>query len=169
MKKEYIDIYYDHYKDTFERISQEKAIRDKYFIYMLLLSILILLSVYLPNVIGTLVSGLLKEKTGSSKSIDYNWIKSIIIFAFIWVSFAYFRSCLNIERLYKYIHKVESELTKRMGSLEITRESTNYLYSYPIVLSFIYRIYNFLIPLSVIVLFIVLWSNDNIKPLSNGK
>jgi hypothetical protein len=167
MKKEHIEIYYDHYKDTFEKISQEKIIRDKYFFYMLFLTMLILLSVCLPNVICELFEALAKEKINYEKHFDFAWVKSLIIFTFIWISFTYYRSCLNIDRLYNYIHTLE-KLLKKSG-VKITRESSNYLDNYPLVLSFIYRIYNIIIPLAIIILFIFIWIHDNKIKISDWK
>jgi hypothetical protein len=166
MKKEYIDIYYDHYKDTFDKIIIEKSRRNKHFVFMLLVAFSIFLTMFIPEVVYAISISLIKEKVGLSKSIDYSWIKTILIFSFIWISFLYYQTTLNIERLYSYIHKVEKQLSDKLGSLSINREGTNYLNGYPILLSIIHRIYNVIIPITISAVFCFRWYLDNLLPIN---
>src|SRR6266542_3881706 len=119
MKKEHIDIYYDHYKDTFEKVIIEKSNRQKYFYIMLFLVLIISLTIAVPDIISGLTNDIIKKNTDSQSILDFAWIKSLFIFSFIWVSFAYYQSTLNIERLYHYLHLVESNLSRRLGNCSI--------------------------------------------------
>ena len=67
------------------------------------------------------------------------------ILSLTYITLAYYRVCLGIERLYVYLHNVEYTLSAYIG-LNIDRESRNYLSSYPCLLSLIDWIYVFLLP-----------------------
>lgn len=166
MNKEHTEIYYDHYKDTFENIIFEKKRREKYFFAMLFVTLFIFLSIYIPELVDSIINDIIKDQASISTKISFNWIKSLFIFSFIWISFSYYQIVLNIERLYNYIHKMEENLSKRMGHLSINRESSNYLDKYPIVLSIIHIVYNFVIPLAIICLFSSRWYIDNYCSIS---
>lgn len=166
MKDEHIEIFYDHYKDTFEKVVLEKERRQKYFFGMLIFTFLLFIIKYLPSLIDNLANDLLKNKLSTTVSIDLKWIKSLVLFSFIWIIFSYFQSTLNIERLYDYLHKTEEKLSARMGSLKIYREGHNYLDNYPLVLSLIHRIYNIVIPITIIIIICILWKVDNFIPIN---
>jgi hypothetical protein len=161
MKKEHTEIYYDHYKDTFEKVLIEKGSRLKYFFVMLFLILLILLSIQLPQLIDNSASEIVRKTIGATAIIDFVWIKSLLIFSFIWASFLYYQSTLNIERLYDYLQQMERKLTQRLGSLSISREGFNYLNGYPFILSVIHIVYNTIIPVAIIGLFSYRWYLDN--------
>lgn len=166
MKKEHIDIYYDHYKDTFEKVLAEKERRHKYFIGMLSFLFLFIVILYIPTIVELLANDIVKNKLSTTISIDLKWIQTFFLFSFIWISFLYYQATLNIERLYCYLHQIEEKLSKRMGSLQIFREGQNYIEKYPIVLSFIHRVYNIAIPVSIILVFSILWINGNFMPIN---
>lgn len=166
MKKEHIEIYYDHYKDTFDKVLLEKERRQKYFFGMLFFTFLLFIIIYLPSLVEIIANDILKDKLSTTFSIEFKWIKTFVLFLFIWVAFSYFQSTLNIERLYDYLHQAEEKLSTRMGSLTIYREGHNYLDEYPLVLSLIHRVYNIFIPISIIFMICILWKNDNYIPIS---
>jgi hypothetical protein len=133
---------------------------------MLFFIFLLFTIIHIPAIVEILANDILKDKLSTTLSIEFKWIKTFVLFSFIWVAFSYFQSTLNIERLYDYLHQTEEKLSTRMGLLTIYREGHNYLDEYPLVLSFIHRIYNIFIPISIISMICILWKIDNFIPIN---
>lgn len=62
----------------------------------------------------------------------------------------YFQMCLNIEKQYEYIHKLEAKINTIANEKLITREGFSYLQEYPLLSALIHRMYTLFLPIGLI-------------------
>jgi len=154
-----LELYYDHYKDTFSYLRVYIATRDKVFYITLGLLILIFFQSNNPDVAKNISAVLVKKNIGDSIYINVNFVNSLLLFAFLSLIIKYFQLTLLIERQYPYLHAIEEELTANLG-VKITREGKSYVEAYPIVLSVIHRIYSLLFPGVLVSVVVVKFLNE---------
>lgn len=144
VRSNYVSLYYDHYKDTFEQLKGSLSKRDRLTLFLLLLAVLVALLSFDTERTGLIFTQLLEKEYGI-REIGAAFIDTASILSLTYITLAYYRICLGIERLYVYIHNVEYTLSAYLG-LNIDRESRNYLSSYPCLLTLIDWIYVYLLP-----------------------
>ncbi|WP_455809196.1 hypothetical protein [Clostridium butyricum] len=165
---------YDHYKDTITYLKKDIDKRDKITRYLFLVLILYSLTEFKQIDSSSVFNDLCKKYLGISLNINYVLITTIILFCIFTCTIKYFQMCMNIEKQYSYIHKIESDLNHICGQNLISREGYSYLEDYPLFSAFLHRIYMFFLPLALVILmfvksyyiFILLISSINI---SSGK
>ena len=148
-----VEIYYDHYKDTFTYLRTYISSRDTTFYITLGLLILVFFQSNNPSVTEKISVDLVNKNLGNNVSIDINFINSLLLFVFLSLIIKYFQLNLLIERQYIYLHSIEDELTKRL-ILKISREGKNYVDEYPFVSWVIHRVYTILFPIILIIILI---------------
>lgn len=150
-----VGILYDHYKDTF---AQQKEFLKKRNLYTyILLGLIILFSFQLQEKVKSenIINHFLSEYIGDIK-IQITYINTIINIVYLLVLMSYYQVNLNIERLYPYIHKIEDTLSEE--GFKIEREGLDYLRSYPWMLWWVHRIYQWGLPLGLIfAAFVQIW------------
>lgn len=143
---------YDHYKETVLYLKNDLLKRDK----LTLLSLILLVVYFLIEFKTTdsifLANKWIEKNLNLSLNINYNLLTTGILVLLLWSTMKYFQLCLNIEKQYKYIHEIEYKLNELANKNLITRESYSYLSDYPLLLALIHRLYNFLIPILLIML-----------------
>lgn len=103
-----------------------------------------------PTYSVTVANSWIKNKVGVSLGLNYNLISTSILLLLLWNLIKYFQLCLNIEKQYDYIHKLEDKLNDLSGEYLITREGHHYLNQFPLLSAIIHRIFNFFLPLGII-------------------
>jgi len=144
---------YEHYCNTNEKISEKIKERNKFFVFIFIPIILLLfLSPSFDSFRKLFIDFFLNNyKINVSNCIE-------IIELILWIGLLYFtiRYCqanVYIERTYFYITKLENTL-KDKYEFNILLESKIYLDDYPLILSFIDKIYKYLFPFLYIVFLI---------------
>lgn len=156
MEEKSVEIYYDHYKDTFENIKTYIQRRNYYTITILCL--LVFLSFQITNPEKTVeISNEIVKKNVGDVLINFKYISHILLFALLWVVIMYFQILFVIEKHYSYIHEIEAKLTDKLKPFEILREGKNYLDHYPWLSSVVDRIYTVLFPLSLVLISVAKW------------
>ena len=91
------ELYYDHYKDSFEPQKNYFETRDKLTLYLIVLVALILL---LSNNRSMLVdvSDAWQKMNIGKPVVDFNIISTSLYFVFMWFSLRYYQVNLTIER-----------------------------------------------------------------------
>lgn len=142
------ELYYDHYKDSFEQQKKYLETRDKLTLYLIVLVALILL---LSNNRSMLVdvSDAWQKMNIGKPVVDFNIISTSLYFVFMWFSLRYYQVNLTIERGYSYLERCEQKLSTN-GIFSIDREGGNYGKNYPWLKWLAHRIYVFVFPLLVI-------------------
>lgn len=149
-----IDLLYDHYKDTceFQRVNLE--LRNKLFVYVVLLLGLLILLVLRPDTIGGMIIAVIKEKFNFDMSSSFGIFQSLLWVLLLYASIRYYQATINIERTYKYIHSVEARIAKE-ANIQFNREGGDYLQNYPICSQLIDILYKWFFPLLYIIIVVI--------------
>jgi len=159
METKAIEIYYDHYKDTFENLKIYLQRRNYYTIVILCLILVFSLQISNP-VKATEISNELVKKNIGEVLIDFKYITSVLLFALFWVVIMYYQIIFVIEKHYSYIHEIEEKLSEKLKPFEILREGKNYLDHYPWLSRVVDRIYTIMFPSALILIAIVKWISE---------
>jgi hypothetical protein len=103
IKEKELEIYYDHYKDSFSYVLLYLKQRDKYFFYSVIVLSLLFLNSFLPNDFEILSKSLIEKKIGLNEFSNFRLIDSILLFSVLSIAIKYFQINLLIERQYKLI------------------------------------------------------------------
>lgn len=147
------ELYYDHYKDSFEQQKGYIKERDRLTLYLIVLVAVIFLLDANRSLLMDVSTTFQEQKIGKAV-VDFKIIASILYFAFMWLSMRYYQINLTIEKAYSYIKLCEDRLSAK-GEYRINREGGDYLKNYPWLKWVAHRIYVFLFPLLIIVASIV--------------
>ena len=137
----------DHYRDTFEIIRKNLRKRDRLFIGVFILLILMLFQLYTPKDAATVLSQFIKNQLSIDATIDLLFIHSIIWFALLATTIRYCQAVILAERLYDYIHQLENLVSVEFDGKAFTREGKSYLKNYPAFLNLTSVLYTILFPL----------------------
>ena len=142
------ELYYDHYKETFERQIDYLKERNRLTVYLVILvAVIYLMGQNRAMLID--VSAALQEHNLGKSVINFNIISTVLYFVFMWFTLRYYQVNLTIETGYAYLGHCEKELSKSKG-FTIDREGANYLKDYPYLKWLAHRIYVYLFPILVI-------------------
>ena len=142
------ELYYDHYKETFERQIDYLKERNRLTVYLVILvAVIYLMGQNRAMLID--VSAALQEHNLGKSVINFNIISTVLYFVFMWFTLRYYLVNLTIETGYAYLGHCEKELSKSKG-FTIDREGANYLKDYPYLKWLAHRIYVYLFPILVI-------------------
>ncbi len=153
-----IEIYYDHYKDTFTYLREYLKQRDKYFMYCVILLTLVFINSMLPIDFEIATKDFIKNKVGLEKFNNLKVINSLLLFILLSMVIKYFQINVLIERQYKYLHHIEKKLSKNLKEFNIFREGKSYLNNYPFFSRIVHRIYTIIFPVLLIILLIIKWT-----------
>jgi hypothetical protein len=145
---ESIDLYYDHYKDTFEHLKGYLKKRDNYTITLFILVIVLSFQISEPQESVKLADAFIQNEF-KDVTIDFKYINTVLLFALLWLTILYYQINLLIEKMYKYVHEIEQNLSSD-GIYPISREGKSYLKHYPWLSYIVHRIYTILFPLLII-------------------
>ena len=145
---EMVELYYDHYKDSFEQQKSYLQKRDKLTIILLVCIILIIAFCYDANSVCENLNKLINSQVNELK-FDLSFIKTGLYIITFWVSLQYYQIVLIIEKTYRYIHNCEKCLSD--SGFPISREGFSYLENYPWLSNCAHLFYAWGIPLTLIV------------------
>ncbi len=147
------ELYYDHYRETFERQREFLNERNSLTLYLIVLVTVIFLMLNNRSMMIDVSSAIQIQNIGQSV-IDFNIISSILYFSFMWLTLRYYQINLTIENNYEYLGCCEKRLSQA-GTYTINREGSNYEKDYPLLKWLAHRIYVYLFPVLVVVVSIV--------------
>jgi len=140
-----------HYAHSFDFLQTHLKKRDRSFLRVLVLLIVMLFQLYTPKEASNFISQLIINKFKLSTAINFLYIQSIIWFVLLAVVVKYFQSVVFIERQYNYIHSLEDLLSKEYEKKAFTREGESYLKDYPLFLNWASFLYTMLFPAILII------------------
>ena len=141
-----LQILAEHYKNTFDFLQNNLKQRNRLFLYVLCILILLLFQLYTPQEASDLMSQFISSKLNMSAQINILFIQSIIWFGLLATTLKYFQSVVFIERQYNYIHQLEEQLSKEYEKKAFTREGDSYLKDYPTFLNWASCLYTIFFP-----------------------
>ena len=116
----------DHYKDTFQLILYQWKVRNRLFIYILIILVLLGLDTYRPGVLSELVNAYIAKKVEDPPKLDFNFIGMVTWFLLLSLVIQYYQRSIFVDREYKYIKRLEEQLCNEMGGDYISREGKAY-------------------------------------------
>lgn len=141
-----LEILSEHYKNTFDFLQNNLKQRNRLFLYVLCILILMLFQLYTPQEASDLMSQFISSKLNLSEQINMLFVQSIIWFGLLATTLKYFQSVVFIERQYNYIHQLEEQLRKEYEKKAFTREGASYLKDYPKLLNWASCLYTIFFP-----------------------
>lgn len=162
-----VEIHYDHYKDTFSYLREYIKQRDKQFMYVVFLFCLLFFNTFSPAEFNEITKFFIEKQVGIIQN-SFSLFDSVLLFLVLSFSIKYFQSNILIQKQYKYLHKLEDELSKNISNFEICRESKGYLNDYPVFSSIVHRIYSIVFPSLIILLSIIKWISLVKNQILNG-
>jgi hypothetical protein len=144
-----LEIFYDHYKDTFEYQIKYIENRNRYFFIALTLIALLFFLITDPTTVNNAVGSFVEKQVGKNLVFDFAYVNNFLLFGLLWVLILYYQTTLTIEKQYKYIGILEEELSKLLEPLTISREGKFYLKVKPTFSKWVSKIYKLFFPLSI--------------------
>lgn len=147
-----IQILHEHYKDSFAQLQKSIKLRDKLFLLILVTVTIMLFQIYSPKEFGSAISQFITKQLESEKQnvIDLSFISSIIWFGLFALVVRYYQTVMYIERQYKYIHKLEEQISPTFKNIVFTREGEHYLSNFWIFSEWVWIIYMVIFPILMI-------------------
>lgn len=142
-----INILYDHYKDTCSIIGEAIKNRHRLMIFVLVILGFFAFQSIFPSASNTVVKDFLNFKFGLNSELDLSIVGNLVWFLLLIFSLRYFQIAVFVERQQTYLHKVESDLNKKIGEEIITREGKSYLSNYPRFSHWMWALYTIIFPL----------------------
>lgn len=119
-------ILYNHYVVTNEQQITYVHKRNKYFVYLLfVMSLQMLTTIYGANFLEVL-NGVFGKWAGKNTNVDVIVINSIALTFTLWLSLLYYKSILTVERGFLYIRKIEEDINTLSSTIKIMREGKFY-------------------------------------------
>jgi hypothetical protein len=147
MDKDIVDIYYDHYKETYSLHKEAQQRRNKNFVVLCVLEAVSFLLLIRPDTAIAVIN------LGINSQLDTSFSFGIgVVQTFVWILIAYIlvRYCqdvMYVERQYMYIDRLEKRISNEMGENLFSREGENYVKDYPMILNFIDLFYKMFSPI----------------------
>lgn len=152
MEDNKLQILAEHYRDSFALLQDKLKQRDKLFISVLFVLIILLFQLYFPQEALKIISQFISDSLKIKTQIDLRFIESIIWFILLAISLKYFQNVVYIERQYKYMHQLEDQICGEFNNQAFTREGLSYLRNYPILLSWASFLYTIFFPILFIII-----------------
>lgn len=144
-----LEVLHDHYKETFARIREAEALRDRLFLWVIALFALLILEIGYPAAIA----GVLGKLTISGQEINIQALPLQALLDVSWVlmltvGLQYCRTSLLVNRQYPYLHELEVAISPKVGGGNLyQREGKVYATEYPLLLDVAWIAYGVLFPL----------------------
>lgn len=146
----FVEILYDHYRETFSLSKAAQERRNKSFIYLCILEALAFFIVIDPeNMFKAMKS---YEKLAGIVCLGHDIIQTLLWIMIAYILIRYVQDMIYVERQYNYLDKMEKRLSDKIEENIFRREGENYLKEYPKVLNLIDLFYKMLMP----VLFLII-------------
>lgn len=142
-----LDLYYDHYKETYYIHQKTKAARDRYFLILCLLEAFSFYLAVQPEQATTVIHSGIKEQLKASISIGVDILQTLTWIVILYALINYCKDTLHVERQYRYLDKLENEICHQVSGNVFNREGSDYLDNYPVVLNLIDIFYKTICPI----------------------
>lgn len=147
-----LEILHDHYKETFARLREVEALRDRLFLWLIGLFSLLILEIGYPAAIG----GTLGKLSVGGGELNLQALPLPALLNATWVltltiGLRYCQTSVLVNRQYPYLHRLEESISLNVGGGDLyQREGKVYLREYPLLLDVAWFAYCILFPLIVI-------------------
>lgn len=143
-----IDILHDHYKETFARLREAEATRDRLFLWVIGLFALLSLAIGYPASLGRSLGAL--DILGGElnlQALPFPALLNVLWVLTLAISLRYCQTTILVIRQYPYLHMLEAALSPVLGGGDLyQREGKVYLREYPLLLDAAWFAYGILFP-----------------------
>lgn len=152
MKNIELDILHDHYKESFLYIREREKQRDRLFLFVIALIGVLFIETQYSDIFPALLESISLE----SAELDLSILPISIFLSVTWtylfvVVLKYYKTSINIERQYGYLHALENKISKFFKDKRIyCREGKSYLDNYPDFSKFVWAFYTLFFPIILI-------------------
>ena len=119
-----------HYNDTFQHLLYYWKLRNRLFVYILVLLALMSLDTASPGILGQWVNAYiaktLESKGQTAAALNFAVIGSLAWFTLLCLVINYYQRSIHVDRQYRYLDHVEKQFCGLMGDDCITREGKSY-------------------------------------------
>ena len=147
-----LEILYDHYKDTYSLSKQAQDKRNKYFLFICIIEFTLFFFVFRPNETTSILLGLLSNISNTHIALSVQVLQCFLWVILVYFSIRYCQSNLYEENQYKYLERLEIEISSKLSDFNLNRESGNYLDKYPKALDFIHIFYTWVFPVLYVII-----------------
>lgn len=160
MTDDNLSLLHDHYKESFSLIRSREDQRDKIFLQLLLVYLLIILEIIFP----ANIHGALGPLSIAGTTINLQHVPLSLLLNASWVFLAafvlkYYQIVKFVDRQYKYLHMLEDRVSDLLNDQDIyRREGHAYLSQYPLLLKWAWICYTVLFPVALLIATIYLYS-----------
>lgn len=155
-----VQILHEHYNNTFSNIQGYISRREHLFLFIILLSIVLLLQMSSPLETSQQIWNVISKKLDFNMTCNLALIDSIIWFGLLCLIIRYCQTVVCIERQYEYIHSLEDKINNLLGQEIITREGKAYLSQYPRFSDWTNLLYKYVFPILLGIVLLVRWKNE---------
>lgn len=141
-----IELYYDHYKETFELSKQAQHRRNCLFVWLCVLEALSFLFLIKPDKAVEVFVAEINAHFETNLVFGNVILQTLLWILIAYITVIYCQETLYVERQYPYMDKLEKEIAKESKTVLFEREGQGYLNEYPMVLNFIDLFYKLFCP-----------------------
>lgn len=147
-----LEILYDHYKDSYGLSKQAQDKRNKYFLVICIIEFTLFFFVFSPNETASTLLRFLSSISDAQIVLSVQILQCFLWVILVYFSIRYCQSNLYVEKQYKYLERLELDISLKLSGFNLDRESGNYLNKYPKALDFIHIFYTWIFSILYIVI-----------------
>lgn len=156
-----MEILYDHYKDTCLQVKEYIKLREKLFLYVIILIFILFVQFFLSGSFIEIINALIKKQIEFNPKFSVALVDNLLWFLLLAFVLRYFQTNVLINRQYSYLHSVESDLCKRAQEENfINREGSGYLKNYPIFSDWMHLLYTWIFPVLLLLTSVIKIVNE---------
>ncbi len=120
------EILLQHYQDTFQLILFNTKIRNRLFIYSLLILALIIFDACSPSSLTNLFNAYIDQNFKNKIDLNFDIIIAAVWFLLLCLMIEYYKRSMHVDRQFRYLGGLEQDLNDLLGDDFITREGKSY-------------------------------------------
>lgn len=153
-----LEILHDHYKDSFSYIREREKERDRLFLVLIALFVILAFEIqYAADFLSTLSAITILGVKANLSTLPLAALLGATWLFVLAITLRYCQASLNVERQYDYLHTLEDKISAQLGDDELyRREGRAYEKKYPLFSEWAWRFYVDLLPLIVAFAVVVL-------------
>lgn len=141
-----IELYYDHYKETYKLSKKAQDRRNKFFVVLCIMEALSFMLLIKPEEMQKVFVAGINTHFETEIFLGNGVIQTLLWILVAYVTVRYCQDVLYVERQYLYLEQLEMKIAQECNASFFGREGEQYLRDYPIVLNLVDLFYKFFCP-----------------------
>lgn len=146
-----LEVLHDHYKESFSYIREREKERDRLFLVLIALFVLLAFEIqYATDFLSTLSAITILGVKANLSTLPLAALLGATWLFVLAITLRYCQATINVERQYNYLHTLEDKISAQLGDDELyRREGRAYERKYPTFSEWAWRFYVDFLPLIV--------------------